>query len=78
MDGKLYAARARGFEQSRKLSGRIVLGIGKGAHAASRGQEINENLLPFAVKISRQNADPRRVCARPSKRANQPGTDHHP
>ena len=76
VDGKLYAARARGFEQGRKLSGRVVLSIGKGAHAASPGQEINENLLPFAVKISRQNADPRRVCAWPGKRANQPGTDH--
>ena len=51
-------------------------GIGEGRHAANPGHGFDQDVLSLAVKLSCENADPRRVAIWPRERSHQPFPDH--
>jgi len=66
---------ARRFPQRVKLR-RCIIDIRKGRHPANPRHCFNQNLLSFAVKVDREDADARSISIRTRQRSHLAGPQH--
>jgi hypothetical protein len=67
---------ARRLLQRVKLRNRFEVGIGKERHPAKSGHCLDQNFLPLAVKLEREDADACCITVWPGQRGHQPQPDH--
>jgi hypothetical protein len=60
---KLDAAHPPRIFQGPQLLGRRGAGVGQSGYAARVGNQLDQQLLPLAVELGRQNADAGRIAA---------------
>jgi hypothetical protein len=76
VDGKLDVAGFSLLLQRLKSRRRRGIGIGKRRDPARARNHLDQNFLPFAVKLSRENADAGSIAFRPRHRSDHALTDH--
>ena len=68
---ELDAALPRRIFQGPQLLGRGVAGVGESRYAARGRNQLDQQLLPLAVELGRQNADAGRIATGMGKRAHE-------
>ena len=76
MNRKCDTTSARAILQFLQARGCVRLGVGEHRHSSPFGEEIEQDFLPFAIEIGRQQAHAGRVAAGTRQRAHQAGPHH--
>src|SRR6516225_8062612 len=75
-DQQLLSVRPRSFLQSLEVPQCRNIGVREGCDAGRAGHRLDQDVLPFAVKIGRHQADSGDIAARAGKRGRKPSRDH--